>query len=158
MTYLDVMEAICSRIAELWPKRMLYRDFCPVDFQRPSSFLYVQETGYTDVTAGLVRWKFQAELTLYAETDVYSVESTEALRADQANLLSLFGGPAFEVGDRHIMLAVTAEAPGPGEAYVMFSASWVDERPGCQDPEAATPETGGAPLMEHYELSVNRKE
>ena len=41
MTYQDLMEAIAAKVAKLWPARMLYRDFCPADFQRPSSFLYV---------------------------------------------------------------------------------------------------------------------
>mgnify|MGYP000842042723 CR=1 FL=1 len=48
MTYEDLMEAIADRISELWPERMLYRDFCPSDFKRPSGFLYVVKAGYTD--------------------------------------------------------------------------------------------------------------
>ena len=127
MTYEDLMEAIADRISELWPERMLYRDFCPSDFKRPSGFLYVVKAGYTDANAGLVRWDFSAELTLYAATDAYTVESTEALRADQNKVLRQFGGPAVSVGDRHIMVGVSAEAPGPGEAYVGFRASWFDE-------------------------------
>ena len=75
MTYEDLMEAIADRISELWPERMLYRDFCPSDFKRPSGFLYVVKAGYTDANAGLVRWDFSAELTLYAATDAYTVES-----------------------------------------------------------------------------------
>lgn len=92
MTYEDLMEAIADRISELWPERMLYRDFCPSDFKRPSGFLYVVKAGYTDANAGLVRWDFSAELTLYAATDAYTVESTEALRAEQNKVLRQFGG------------------------------------------------------------------
>lgn len=152
MTYMDLLEAIAARISTLWPNRMLYRDFCPVDHQRPSGFLYVQETGFTDAGIGLVRWTFQAELELFAETDTYDLESTEVLRADQAAVLGLFGGPAIAVADRHIGLNVAADTPGPGSAYVRFSASWMDERPGYQDAEAY------APLMEHYALNINGKE
>ena len=157
MTYVDVMEAIAVKIAALWPKRMLYRDFCPADHKRPSSFLYVRHAGYTDAAIGLVQWSFSAELELHASTDSYSVESTEALRADQAAVLAQFGGPSLVVGDRHIHVETAAETPGPGAAYVSFTASWMDARPRYTDPEAQTPETGGAPLMEHYSLS-NRKE
>lgn len=95
MTYEDLMEAIADRISELWPERMLYRDFCPSDFKRPSGFLYVVKAGYTDANAGLVRWDFSAELTLYAATDAYTVESTEALRAEQNKVLRQFGGLLF---------------------------------------------------------------
>ncbi|MEQ2615847.1 hypothetical protein AAAT94_01525, partial [Intestinimonas aquisgranensis] len=129
MTYQDLMEAIAARIAKLWPYRMLYRDFCPADHKRPSGFLYVTNAGYEDANLFLVQWTFEAELTLYAATDAYSAESTEQLRADQLAVQGVFGGPAIQVGDRSIMLTVGAPSPGPGEAYVTFSASWMDGRP-----------------------------
>lgn len=149
MTYIDVMEAIADKIVKLWPDRMLYRDFCPVDFQRPSGFLYVQEAEYTDAALGLVRWKMQAELMLFSETSEYSIENTEQLRRDQLRVLSAFGGSGLAVEDRHITVHVTADAPGPGEAYVTFKSDWFDSRPGYQDPEEAA-----APRMENYELNV----
>ena len=155
MTYTDLVEAIAGKISALWPDRMLYRDFCPVDHQRPAGFRYVREAGWADVSAGLVEWSFDAELELFAETDKYDVESTEALRADQAAVLALFGGPSLAVGDRHIILTAAAETPGPGVAYVSFTASWLDRRPGYQDPEAQTPESGGAPLMEDFALHIS---
>jgi len=159
VTYTDLVEAIAGKISALWPDRMLYRDFCPVDHQRPAGFLYVREAGWTDVNIGLVEWSFDAELELFAETDEYDAESTEALRVDQAAVLALFGGPSLAVGDRHIILTAAAETPGPGVAYVSFTASWLDRRPGYQDPEAQTPESGGAPLMEDFALHVsNRKD
>ena len=154
MTYIDLMETIAGMVSTLWPKRMLYRDFCPADFQRPSGFLYVTNAGFTDVNIGLVEWTFEAELTLYAATDSYTVESTEALRADQNAVLALFAGPAIQVGDRQIAGYATAKAPGPGEAYVTFTASWIDARPGYHDPEDPNDEqTAGIPLMENFEIN-----
>lgn len=153
MTYDDVLEAIAGRIVELWPDRMLYRNYCPVDFKRPSGFLYVQEAEYTDAGIGIVRWNVQAELKLYTATNEYSVESTEQLRADQAAVLGAFGGPALPVGDRHITVSVTADAPGLGEAYVIFTASWFDGRPGYEDPETAQ-----VPKMQEYELNISNRE
>lgn len=154
MTSSDLKEAIAGMIAGLWPDRMLYRDFCPADFQRPSGFLYVTSTGFTDANLGLVQWDFEAELALYAATDAYTVESTEALRADQDAVLALFGGPSIPVGDRHVTVLAAAEAPGPGVAYVSFTASWIDARPGYHDPEdPADPETAKVPKMEHYEIN-----
>ena len=150
------MEAIADRISELGPERMLYRDFCPSDFKRPSGFLYVVKAGYTDANAGLVRWDFSAELTLYAATDAYTVESTEALRAEQNKVLRQFGGPAVSVGDRHIMVGVSAEAPGPGEAYVGFRASWFDARPGYVDEDTAAESESGVPPMMDFEIKMDQ--
>lgn len=154
MTYQDLTEAIAEKIAAMWPDRMLYRDFCPVDFQRPSGFLYVTDASYADAGIGLVEWSYEAEVLLYAATDSYTVESTESLRADQLAVLDAFAGPALRVGDRSLIIHVAAEAPGPGEAYVRFSASWVDSRPGYVDKDTAPESESGVPLMEHYTMLV----
>lgn len=155
MTYQDLMEAIAARIAKLWPERMLYRDFCPADHKRPSSFLYVTNASYEDANPFLVQWTFEAELTLCAATDAYSAESTEQLRRDQLAVLGAFGGPAIQVGDRSVILTVGAPSPGPGEAYVTFSASWMDGRPVYTEPGNPP---GDVPLMEHYALNISTKE
>lgn len=149
MTYQDLTEAIAAKIAGMWPERMLYRDFRPADFQRPSSFLYVTRAEYADANLFLVQWTYEAELELYAATDDYDVESTEALRAGQLAVLSLFGGPSLPVGDRHVLVQASAETPGPGVAYVRFNASWIDGRPSMEEPAEE------APLMEHFELNVS---
>lgn len=154
MTYQDLMESIAAKVAKLWPERMLYRDFCPADFQRPSSFLYVVDASYTDANRYLVNWNFEAELTLFAETDSYTVESTETLRMDQLTVLNAFAVPNIQVGDRSIMLNTAAETPGPGEAYVKFTAQWTDQRPGFVDEDTAPEDESGVPLMEEYTLRV----
>lgn len=154
MTYQDLTEAIASKIAALWPKRMLYRDFCPVDFKRPSSFLYVVDASYTDANRYLVNWTYEAELTLHASTDDYSVESTEALRMDQLAVLNAFADPDLRIGDRSILVNVAAAAPGPGEAYVTFTAAWTDTRPGFVDEDTAPEMESGVPLMEAFGLNV----
>ena len=154
MTYQDLTEAIAAKIAGLWPARMLYRDFCPADFQRPSGFLYVTRAGWADACLGLVRWEFEAELALRAATDAYDTESTEALRADQLAVLGLFGGPSLRVGDRHVLLQAAAETPGPGVAYVRFTASWLDGRPGYMDADTAPESESGVPRMEQYQFDV----
>ena len=155
MTYQDLMETIAARIAKLWPDRMLYRDFCPADHKRPSGFLYVTDASHVDANLFLVQWTFEAELTLYAATDAYSAESTEQLRRDQLAVLGAFGGPAIQVGDRSVILTVGAPSPGPGEAYVTFSASWMDARPVFTDPDDPSVDV---PLMEHYELNISTEE
>ena len=38
MTYIDLMETIAGMVSTLWPKRMLYRDFCPQTSNGPPDF------------------------------------------------------------------------------------------------------------------------
>jgi hypothetical protein len=142
----------------MWPARMLYRDFCPVDFKRPSGFLYVTNASWENANLGLIHWRYEAELTLFAATDDYTVESTETLRADQQAVLAAFSGPALQVGDRHIIITVAAQAPGPGEAYVTFAADWFDSRPGYLDSDVEPESVSGVPLMEDFELKTITKE
>ena len=83
MTYQELMETIAARVAALWPERTLYRDFCPVDFKRPSGFLYVTQADRADANLGLVRWDFAAELTccsmaLEEDTDQNERENNSA--------------------------------------------------------------------------------
>lgn len=147
MNQVDLVEAIAARLAQRWPQRIIYRDFCPSGHQRPSFFLYVTKAEFQDVLAGLVRWTFEAELELHGARDEYDASSTEELRQDQAEVLALFGGPGIQVGDRHVSLTAEAEAPGPGVAYVLFRSQWLDSRPGWQEPGAE------APMMEHIQIN-----
>ena len=157
MTYQELMETIAARVAALWPERTLYRDFCPVDFKRPSGFLYVTQADRADANLGLVRWDFAAELTLFAATDSYTAESTEALRRDQLAVLQAFSGPSIQVGDRHVVLSLGAPSTGPGEAYVQFASSWTDNRPGYVDEDTEEESVSGVPLMEEFTMDVSTK-
>lgn len=157
MTYQELTEAIAEKISALWPGRMIYRDFCPVDHKRPSGFLYVTQADWSDANLGLVRWDFTAELTLFAATDSYALESTESLRLDQLAVLQAFSGPSIQVGDRHIVLTLGAPSPGPGDAYVQFTASWLDSRPGYVDQDTEPESVSGVPLMEEFTMDVSTK-
>lgn len=150
MTQVDIIEAIAGVLAGLWPDRMVYRDFCPVDHKRPSTFLYCTTAEYNFAFLGGVEWLVEAEAQLFSAVDHYDVESTEQLRQDQAAVLSQFGRP-IQIGDRHILILAKAQAPGPGVAVVTFSASWMDAAPGFERGEEA-------PLMEQYTLAVNKEE
>ena len=150
MTQVDIIEAIAGVLANLWPDRMVYRDFCPADHKRPSTFLYCTMAEYNFAFLGGVEWTVEAEAQLFSATDHYDVESTEQLRQDQAAVLSQFGRP-IQIGDRHVLILARAQAPGPGVAVVTFSASWMDTAPGFERGEEA-------PLMEQYTLAINKEE
>lgn len=131
----DIQEAIARVLAKRWPERMIYRDFCPVDFQRPSFFLWTTETELTPVNLALAQWSGTMTLEIFCETDHYDESSAEQLRAEQAEVLRLFGSPKMPVGDRFIEVSATGSGQDPGSAFVEFSAAWVDQRPGYAEPE-----------------------
>lgn len=149
-TSVEVCGAIAEVVAGVWPDRMIYRDFCPADHKRPSSYLYVTESGFEPVNPFLVQWEMEAVLELYCATDEYDISSTEELRRDQESVLLAFGTPALKVGDRYITLTAKGDGMEMGSAFVRFSATWVDSRPEYQDPNAPD---SGIPRMEDFAVN-----
>ena len=155
-TSIDVCSAIADVLAKLWPGRMLYRDFCPVDHKRPSGFLYIVKSGFEPANISLVEWSMEAELELFCSTDEYDISSTEELRKDQEEVLLAFGAPSLQVGDRFVTLQAMGDGAELGSAYVKFTASWFDQRPGYHDPEDMNdPVSAAVPKMEDFELNNN---
>lgn len=148
MTPRDVLEAIAGKIAQLWPDRMLYRDFCPVDFQRPSGYLWLEKQGFEPANACMVRWNMDAVLELFCATDAYDIQSTEELASDQEKVLCAFGGISIPVRDRHVQVLAVGDGMEAGSAYVRFSVTWFDAPPSLDTPVET------APLMEHFEVKI----
>ena len=153
-TSIDVCNAIADVVAKLWPERMIYRDFCPADHKRPSSFLYIIKSGFEPANVSLVEWTMEAELELFCATDEYDISSTEELRQDQEAVLLSFGAPSLGVGDRHVTITVQGDGADLGSAFVKFTATWFDQRPGYRDPEdMADPVSAAVPKMEDFEFN-----
>lgn len=156
MTSLDVCDAIHAVIAKLWPDRMIYRDFCPVNHHRPSSYLYVTDSSMTPANIAMVQWQMEARLELFCSTDEYDTSSTEELRREQEAVLLAFPAPSLQVGDRWGTLTVQGDGMDMGSAFVVFSASWFDQRPGYHDPDDMTdPESGAVPKMEQIVCDIS---
>lgn len=157
MTSLDVCEAIASTITTLWPNRFLYRDFLPENHKRPSAFLYVTKNSFESANLAMVRWELEAQLALFCATDRYDISSTEALRRDQEQVLLAFGGPSLHVGDRWISINAQGDGMEVGSAFVLFRASWMDQRPGYNDPnDPDDPVSAKIPKMEQFEVNGKR--
>lgn len=153
-TSIDVCNAIADVVAKLWPDRMIYRDFCPADHKRPSSFLYIVESGFEPANVSLVEWSLEAELELFCATDEYDISSTEDLRKNQEDVLLAFGAPSLKVGDRYVTLQALGDGAELGSAFVKFTASWFDQRPGYHDPEDMNDtESADVPKMEDFEFN-----
>lgn len=159
MTAMDVCDAIAETLAAAWPERIIYRDFCPADFQRPSLFLYVTEPSMTQAAIGLVEWTVEVTLELFCATDEYDISSTEELRRDQELVLLAFAAPSLQVGDRHVSLSAKGDGMELGSAYVTFTASWYDQRPGYHDPDDMTdPDSAAIPVMEELHTTFSSPE
>lgn len=147
ITSTAVCDAIAAVVAGLWKERMIYRDFCPADHQRPSSYLYVTQSSHVPANLSLVEWNMEASLELFCATDEYDISSTEELRADQEAVLLAFGAPSLQVGDGWVTLTAKGDGMEVGSAFVTFSASWFEAQPGAVDPEK------DAPLMEQFQVN-----
>lgn len=139
-TSMDVCGAIAKVVADLWPDRMIYRDFCSVDHQRPSSYLYVTKSGFADANIAMVCWEMEAELELFCATDEYDISSTEKLRQDQEAVLLAFGAPSLQVGEDWVTLTAKGDGMDMGSAFVSFSAQWFTQRPDYHEPDEAVPQ------------------
>ena len=156
ITSADVCNAIAKVVAGLWPERMIYRDFCSADHQRPGSYLYVTRSGFTDANISLVQWEMEAELELFCATDEYDVSSTEELRRDQEAVLLAFGEPSLRVGEDWVTLTAKGEGMDMGSAFVSFSARWFTQRSGWHDPDDMTdPVSAAVPKAETVETTIS---
>lgn len=156
MTAIDIAESIVGILAKQWPERIIYRDFCPSCFTRPSFFLWISKSGFTDLNIAMVEWEVSLQLEIFCETDQYDDSSTEALRQEQNKVCTLFSAPKTKVfnldtgEERFVEIRATGDGQEPGSAFVLFTAKWADKRPGT------TPET--APIMQEYTLRTGAAE
>ena len=90
----------------------------------------------------------------FLATDEYDISSTEDLRKDQEAVLLAFGTPSLKVGDRYVTLQALGDGAELGSAFVKFTASWFDQRPGYHDPEDMNdPVSADVPKMEDFEFN-----
>jgi hypothetical protein len=140
MTTLVVSEAIAGLLADRWPERIIYRDFCPYDFERPSFFLWTTKEQREVRSLHLVEVSASFMLEIFCATDEYDVSSTEELRLVQAEVLELMAGPKLKVSnsdtgeDRYVTISAMSDGQEPGSAFVQVLANWVDSRPASPEP------------------------
>lgn len=150
MTAEDLAEAIAERVAGKWPERIIYRDVCPENFDRPSFFLQTLECEPEDANASLVSWDAKLLLILYDEKDDHYETSSERLQAIQTEIFRLFAAP-LRVGDRVVLVHAKGVGREPGEAYVELSSSWMDGR------DTGAPEAPIPPVAEEYAIKYTKR-
>ena len=154
MTKTEILDAINLLLVERWPKRTVYVDVCPIDFERPSFWLAVEKHDLTDANRFLIRNDLQLRLTLYDELDEHYEASWYRLSKETDEAVALLCRP-LEVGDRHLHLKLKVLPRDPDRAYLQINASWTDERPGL-DTGASTPPADDYELRVRY--SIKREE
>lgn len=144
-TTTDILDAVNLRLLEKWPRRTVYVEACPVDFDRPSFWLQVQSHDQTEAGRFLLRHTMVIILTLFDELDEYYEANWQRLSRETDEAMCLLSLP-LKVGTRHIMLSLKRLPRDPDRAQLQLTATWMDTMPG----------TGGdnTPVADSYELNI----
>lgn len=159
MTPQNLKDGICQRLAELWPKRTIYPDVCPDDHERPSAYVKVVESTPTPANANLVRWDATLLIVLWREMDGYGLAASDALMADQADVMSaLF--PFLAVGDRVVTLHVSDQGQdeADGAAFVEVKCQWFDGLDSLNKFDGEGTARPESPKMNDFHGEISNKE
>lgn len=148
LTKTDILDAINTKLVAQWPERTVYVDVCPVDFERPSFWLYVQEDKTTDASRACLRREMSVVLVLYDELDEDYTASWARLNrdADAAARLLL---PPLAVQGRMLTAAMRTRPREADKTAIELKYIWLDDRG-----DAAGQET---PAAQDYSLRVECK-
>lgn len=97
----DIADAIAALVEKAFPGELLYRDYTPSGFQRPSNLLEI--TGgkfYPNASCGSVELRPQFTLTTFTKVDSYHQQDDQELTRRQMILLGLFLPGYVKVKDR----------------------------------------------------------
>ena len=133
----DVINAINERLLVQWPDRTVYVDVCPVDFERPSFWLFTERDNITDANRFWVRRDLRIRLTLHDELDEHYDASWYRLSNEVDKAVALLI-PPLKVCGRHLKLNLNTQPRDPDKCVIQINASWLDNRPGL-DTETAVP-------------------
>ena len=97
----DIKDAIAALVEKAFPGELVYRDFVPSDFKRPSTLVELVEGKYfPNFSCGSVEIRPKFALTTYVTVDPYHQQDTDELTRRQMTLLGLFLPGYIRVGDR----------------------------------------------------------
>lgn len=101
LTNNDIAEAIATLVEKAFPGELLYREYTPVDFQRPSNLVEISGGKfYPNFGCGSVELRPRVTLTTFTKTDPYHRQESPELTRRQMTLLGLFLPGYIRVGDR----------------------------------------------------------
>ena len=148
MEILDILDAVNARLVSRWPERTVYVDVCPMDFDRPSFWLTVEQWEQSDANARMVRRDVALKVTLYDAKDEHYDASWSRLAQEAQEVTELLT-PPLRLGGRALTFQIKAQPREPDAAFLILSTSFLDARPGL----AAKPQ---APVAESYQLNITQ--
>ena len=145
MTVLALLDAVNRRLVERWPDRTVYVDVCPVDFERPSFWLAVEEQRQEEANRFLLRRWARLRLTLYDQVDDHYDVSWRRLAEESGEAMALLT-PPLRLEGRAITLRCKALPREADRAVLQLEAEWLEPR--------ATGPAESAPAADQYHIRV----
>lgn len=150
MTAQTVMDTVKASVQESWPGEMVYTNYLPKDFKRPSFALELQKDEWTDANIVLVKRTVTLLLTGFVEKDAYGDSAREILNQRMEIACGLFSQGWLSVDDRAVSVRMVRGTGAPDFFEVTLMFTWMDARPNATDDQV--------PLMSDYELEIATKE
>ena len=123
----DVLEAINAVLVARWPRRTVYVNVCPTDFDRPSFWLRCLSDRIGDASRAAIRHELKLELVLYDEQDDHYEVNWERLDRDTDTAAMLLQAP-LKVGSRRLLLTTETLPRDIDAAMIRITTSWTDPR------------------------------
>lgn len=106
----------------------VYRDACPLNFVRPSAFLYAEPREMTDVNAFLVEHKQKFTIWVYDAVDAHYEAQTDPLNEAVDTLMLAVDCGYLRVCDRALHLTACQSGRDGAAAFVTVEYNWLEDR------------------------------
>lgn len=153
MTPLDILEGIKTRLQTKWPELDMayYEDYAPQGFQRPSFLVECGPVTQTEAGGSTTEFTAEATITAFLPVDPYHHSDRKALCQRMAEVMALFGGGWFPVGERAPHVDSIRGDYGWDYAEVILSISFSERGYWAEDEEVY-------PLLESVNINIKVKE
>jgi len=150
MTPLDILDGVQARLKTKWPEpeTTYYTDYAPQNFKRPSFLTEVGPVVQDELGYPLVEFTMEARITAFLPVDAYHHSHIPDLCKRMGEVMALFGGGYFPVGDRRPHVVGVKGDYGYDYAQVILSIQFTEQ---WEDGETY-------PLCESVNIRVEQKE
>lgn len=144
MTGMNILDAVNGRLLERWPKRSVYINVCPIDYERPSFWLEITRDEREIVTRRLCKRSVQLRLTLHDEADDHYDIHWQRLNDEISECLDLFKG-VLAVGTRRITAKLKSMPREADRAVILLDFEFMES---AQEPQQ------DIPAADAYQITV----
>lgn len=150
MTPLDILDGVQAHLKTRWPEPDMayYTDYASQNFKRPSFLTEVGNVIQEELGYPLVEFTLEVRITAFLPVDAYHHSHIPDLCGRMGEVMGLFGGGYFSVGDRRPHVVKVKGEYGYDYALVTLSVQFTEEWDG----------EGPYPLCESVNIRVKQKE